>query len=67
VQLVDQAIREHGANERAAAAGVQVAIDLALEAADRFGIVAADGRGVPPDRIWVCERQWIGRRGRHQQ
>src|SRR6266508_6065956 len=51
MELVYQAVREHRSDERAAAADVEVAVDLVLEAADRGGVVRPDDLRVPPRRI----------------
>ena len=50
VQLVDQAVSEHGSHECDASAHVEVA-DLVLQAADPVGIVGSDDFGVPPRRV----------------
>src|SRR6266545_7582117 len=51
MELVYQAVREHRSDERAAAADVEVAVDLVLEAADRGGVVRPDDLRVPPRRV----------------
>src|SRR6266542_944608 len=50
MQLVYQAVREHRSDQRAAAADVEVAVDLLLQAADRIGLVWPDDLRVPPRR-----------------
>jgi hypothetical protein len=48
--LVDPAVREHRSDQRPAAAGVEVAVDLILQAADLAGVVWPDTLRVPPRR-----------------
>ena len=51
MQLVDQAVGEHRSHQRAAAADVEVAVNLVLQAADGACVVRADELRVPPARI----------------
>ena len=51
VQPVDQAVGEHRPHQRAAAADVEVAVDLVLQAADRVGVVGPDDLRVAPRRL----------------
>src|SRR5215217_9443820 len=48
MQLVDQAVREHRSDQRPAAADVEVAVDLVLQAADRVAVVRPDDLRVAP-------------------
>jgi hypothetical protein len=42
VQLVDEAVLEHCPHERAAAADVEVTVDVVLEPANRVRVIGAD-------------------------
>src|SRR4029450_9656633 len=51
MQLVDQTVREHRSDQRAAPTRVEGAVDLVLQTADHVGVVRPDDLRVPPRRI----------------
>src|SRR5215211_8201079 len=47
MQLVDEAVRQHRPHQRAAAADIEVAVELLLQAADDVAVVRPDGLRIP--------------------
>lgn len=56
MQPVDQAVREHRSDQPAAAADVEVAVDLVLQAADRVGVVRPDDPRAPPLDVAIAAK-----------